>query len=611
MTEVATTTAGVPPLPPTSSRSHHHDLRNCYIVRLRHEFDTSRMELDASSVFAVSVLVVRRRKKRTYRAAHHHAVDHLPPTPPRRRLRRLANHHQSGSHPPSPSALRRPSMTPASTPPTTAGAVTIIGLSLSKMTEPVRRTTKQWAISTDSRIRIKAHRSQPPPSPSPFNRRKHAGLVNTIFYGRLSMESATTANEQISQQTTAGVPPLPPTPVEAATMTSAAATSRKKSSYRAATTTTPSTIFHPNTTMSPAEQHWRNHHQFGSHPPSLVFSPASVHDSSLYASHCCRSRHCHRSLSLENGGTGEEDDETVVMAWEALICSPTMADEDIYNCKVIVTRHVPSETATKLLHRESDEKMVMVHSAIIAAGDGDQAVAWWSTSMMMAVTVEVMAVREREIVENSDDAGGSDGGVGDLQDSGVSGGEARDFDASSDTFDASKNQPWRVSCSPELTISQRVFGCDHLRLFVVDGGCSFGYSLVHGVQEVGGGRDGSPERDRSSWWWLFLLLPVNGEGASVPPESLTTVPISTRSESLLPPLESSTMLPHHYHRIQLHDAAAPSPRPPPPQPRCLSLPPSPEQNAKVAIAAATKLFSTINTTSSSPSYCPPLRPPYR
>nr|GMC92159.1 hypothetical protein Iba_chr05aCG8390 [Ipomoea batatas] len=33
---------------------------------------------------------------------------------------------------------------------------------------------------------------------------------------------------------------------------------------------------------------------------------------------------------------------------------------------------------------------------------------------------------------------------------------------------------------------------------------SFGYSPVHGVQEVGGGRDGSPERDRSSWWWCFL-----------------------------------------------------------------------------------------------------------
>nr|GMC92155.1 hypothetical protein Iba_chr05aCG8350 [Ipomoea batatas] len=59
----------------------------------------------------------------------------------------------------------------------------------------------------------------------------------------------------------------------------------------------------------------------------------------------------------------------------------------------------------------------------------------------------------------------------------------RDFDASSDTFDASKNQPWRVSCSPELTISQRVFGCEHLCLSVVDGGCSFGYSPVHGVQE--------------------------------------------------------------------------------------------------------------------------------
>nr|GMC95597.1 protein TPX2-like [Ipomoea batatas] len=72
-------------------------------------------------------------------------------------------------------------------------------------------------------------------------------------------------------------------------------------------------------------------------------------------------------------------------------------------------------------------------------------------------------VREREIAKNSDDVGGSGGGIGDLQDS---------------------------------------------------GGCSFGYSPVHGVQEVGGGLDGSPERDGSSWWWWFLLLPVNGEGAS-------------------------------------------------------------------------------------------------
>nr|GMC92156.1 hypothetical protein Iba_chr05aCG8360 [Ipomoea batatas] len=101
------------------------------------------MELDASSVFAVSVLVVQRRKKRSYRAAHHHAVDHLSPTPPRRRPSRLANHHQSGSHPPSLFSLRRPSMTPASMPPTAAVAVTVIGLSLSKMAEPVRRTTKQ------------------------------------------------------------------------------------------------------------------------------------------------------------------------------------------------------------------------------------------------------------------------------------------------------------------------------------------------------------------------------------------------------------------------------------------------------------------------------------
>nr|GMC98035.1 Retrovirus-related Pol polyprotein from transposon RE1 [Ipomoea batatas] len=83
-------------------------------------------------------------------------------------------------------------------------------------------------------------------------------------------------------------------------------------------------------------------------------------------------------------------------------------------------------------------------------------------------------VREREIVGNSDDASSSGGGIGDLQDNGVGGGEAKDFDASSATFDASKNQPWRVFCSPELTISQRVFD---------------------GVQEVGGGRHGSPERE--------------------------------------------------------------------------------------------------------------------
>nr|GMC95590.1 hypothetical protein Iba_chr05cCG10030 [Ipomoea batatas] len=119
--------------------------------------------------------------------------------------------------------------------------------------------------------------------------------------------------------------------------------------------------------MSPAEQ-------IGEPPPvrfastQPVFSPASVHDSSLYASHCCRSRHCHRSLSLENGGTGEEDDETVVMAW---------CDEQRWRPDV------------------SD------------------------------VNATAMKVREREIAENSDDAGGSDGGVGDLQDSGVSGGEAR------------------------------------------------------------------------------------------------------------------------------------------------------------------------------------------
>nr|GMC95596.1 hypothetical protein Iba_chr05cCG10090 [Ipomoea batatas] len=71
-----------------------------------------------------------------------HRYSPTPQPPPRHRPSRLTNHHQFSSDPSSSSALQCPSMTPASTPPTTAGAVTIIGLSLSKMAKQVR-TTKQ------------------------------------------------------------------------------------------------------------------------------------------------------------------------------------------------------------------------------------------------------------------------------------------------------------------------------------------------------------------------------------------------------------------------------------------------------------------------------------
>nr|GMC95593.1 uncharacterized protein LOC109149872 [Ipomoea batatas] len=160
--------------------------------------------------------------------------------------------------------------------------------------------------------------------------------------------------------------------------------------------------------------------------------------------------------------------------WEALICSPTMVDEDIYNCKVIVTRHVPFETATKLLHGESDEKMVMVYSAITTAGDGDQAVAWWSTCMMMAVAVEV---RERKIAENSDDAGGSGGGVGDLQDSGVSGGEARlsgDDGATEDSISTASSAKNSSKSSSPINLNLKILSSLNLLRFVDSNGGAVG-----------------------------------------------------------------------------------------------------------------------------------------